>query len=54
MSIQRCDSLSHTPDWTIGHVHSGALGGSGLSEATLYCLVPLVMGPSRGFIDSRS
>ena len=26
MSIKAVNSLSHYTDWTIGHVHSGALG----------------------------
>ncbi|MEO1780131.1 MAG: cytochrome-c oxidase, cbb3-type subunit I, partial [Pseudomonadota bacterium] len=30
MSIRAVNSLSHYTDWTIGHVHSGALGWNGL------------------------
>ena len=30
MSIKAVNSLSHYTDWTIGHVHSGALGWVGL------------------------
>ena len=26
MSIKTVNALSHNTDWTIGHVHSGALG----------------------------
>ena len=41
MSIRAVNSLSHYTDWTIGHVHSGALGWVGMSAfATLYYLVP--------------
>jgi cytochrome c oxidase cbb3-type subunit I len=41
MSIRAVNSLSHYTDWTIGHVHSGALGWNGLiSFAAIYCLVP--------------
>ena len=29
MSIKAVNSLSHYTDWTIGHVHSGALGWVG-------------------------
>ena len=33
--------LSHYTDWTIGHVHSGALGWVGfVSFGAIYCLVP--------------
>ena len=30
MSIKAVNSLSHYTDWTIGHVHSGALGWVGM------------------------
>ena len=41
MSIKAVNSLSHYTDWTIGHVHSGALGWVGLiSMAAVYDLVP--------------
>jgi cytochrome c oxidase cbb3-type subunit I len=41
MSIRIVNSLSHYTDWTIGHVHSGALGWVGfVSFGALYCLVP--------------
>ncbi|MEO1136752.1 MAG: cytochrome-c oxidase, cbb3-type subunit I [Pseudomonadota bacterium] len=41
MSIRAVNSLSHYTDWTIGHVHSGALGWVGyISFGALYCLVP--------------
>jgi cytochrome c oxidase cbb3-type subunit 1 len=30
MSIKAVNSLSHYTDWTIGHVHSGALGWNGM------------------------
>jgi cytochrome c oxidase cbb3-type subunit 1 len=30
MSIKTVNALSHYTDWTIGHVHSGALGWVGL------------------------
>jgi len=43
MSIRAVNSLSHYTDWTIGHVHSGALGWVGMSAfAMLYWLVPRV------------
>lgn len=41
MSIRAVNALSHYTDWTIGHVHSGALGWVGLiSFGAIYCLVP--------------
>ncbi|MER2263751.1 cytochrome-c oxidase, cbb3-type subunit I [Methylobacterium oxalidis] len=41
MSIKAVNSLSHYTDWTIGHVHSGALGWVAyISFGALYCLVP--------------
>ncbi|MEM6850944.1 MAG: cytochrome-c oxidase, cbb3-type subunit I [Pseudomonadota bacterium] len=45
MSIRAVNSLSHYTDWTIGHVHSGALGWVGyISFGALYCLVPWLWG----------
>ena len=41
MSIKSVNALSHYTDWTIGHVHSGALGWVAfISFGTIYCLVP--------------
>tara|TARA_R110002020_G_scaffold16871_80_gene59853 strand:+ start:954 stop:2582 length:1629 start_codon:yes stop_codon:yes gene_type:complete len=41
MSVRAVNSLSHYTDWTIGHVHSGALGWVGfISFGAIYCLVP--------------
>jgi cytochrome c oxidase cbb3-type subunit 1 len=41
MSIRAVNSLSHYTDWTIGHVHSGALGWNGLiTFGMLYYLFP--------------
>ncbi len=41
LSIKAVNSLSHYTDWTIGHVHSGALGWNGLiTFACVYYLVP--------------
>ncbi len=41
MSIKAVNSLSHYTDWTIGHVHSGALGWNGMiTFGMLYYLVP--------------
>ena len=41
MSIRAVNSLSHYTDWTIGHVHSGALGWVAfISFGAIYYLVP--------------
>jgi cytochrome c oxidase cbb3-type subunit 1 len=41
MSIKSVNSLSHYTDWTIGHVHSGALGWNGMiTFACVYYMVP--------------
>ncbi|MBB3930275.1 cytochrome c oxidase cbb3-type subunit 1 [Kaistia hirudinis] len=41
MSIKTVNSLSHYTDWTIGHVHSGALGWNGMiTFGALYYLFP--------------
>ena len=45
MSIKTVNALSHYTDWTVGHVHSGALGRVGLiSMGSLYYLVPRLYG----------
>jgi len=41
LSIKAVNSLSHYTDWTIGHVHAGALGWNGMMTfAALYYMVP--------------
>jgi cytochrome c oxidase cbb3-type subunit 1 len=48
MSIKAVNSLSHYTDWTIGHVHSGALGWVGfISFGCLYHLVPVLWGKEK-------
>jgi cytochrome c oxidase cbb3-type subunit 1 len=45
MSIKTVNALSHYTDWTVGHVHSGALGWVGLiSMGCLYHLIPRLYG----------
>ncbi|WP_196137951.1 cytochrome-c oxidase, cbb3-type subunit I [Aliikangiella sp. G2MR2-5] len=45
MSIKTVNALSHYTDWTIGHVHSGALGWVAfVSIGALYYLIPKVFG----------
>jgi len=41
MSVKAVNSLSHYTEWTIGHVHSGALGWVAyISFGAIYCMVP--------------
>ena len=48
MSIRAVNSLSHYTDWTIGHVHSGALGWNGMiTFSALYFLVPKLWNKER-------
>jgi cytochrome c oxidase cbb3-type subunit 1 len=48
MSIRAVNALSHYTDWTIGHVHSGALGWVGfISFGAVYCLVPILWNRER-------
>jgi cytochrome c oxidase cbb3-type subunit 1 len=48
MSIKAVNSLSHYTDWTIGHVHSGALGWVAfVSFGAVYFLVPRLWGAAR-------
>ena len=45
MSIKTVNALSHYTDWTIGHVHSGALGWVAMMTiGSLYGLMPRLMG----------
>ncbi|RMC99151.1 cytochrome-c oxidase, cbb3-type subunit I [Aquitalea palustris] len=45
MSIKTVNALSHYTDWTIGHVHSGALGWVGfITIGSMYYLLPRLFG----------
>ena len=45
MAIKTVNALSHYTDWTVGHVHSGALGWVGLvTMGSLYYLIPRLYG----------
>jgi cytochrome c oxidase cbb3-type subunit 1 len=45
MSIKTVNALSHYTDWTIGHVHSGALGWVAMiSIGSIYSMLPRVYG----------
>jgi cytochrome c oxidase cbb3-type subunit I len=48
MSIKTVNALSHYTDWTIGHVHSGALGWVAMiSIGCLYHLIPILFAKER-------
>ena len=45
MSIKTVNALSHYTDWTVGHVHSGALGWVAMiSIGAMYYLIPRLFG----------
>ena len=45
MSIRTVNALSHYTDWTVGHVHSGALGWVAMiTFGSLYYLIPRLFG----------
>ncbi|HEX8989342.1 MAG TPA: cytochrome-c oxidase, cbb3-type subunit I [Rhodocyclaceae bacterium] len=45
MSVKTVNALSHYTDWTVGHVHSGALGWVAMiSIGSIYYLLPRVFG----------
>jgi cytochrome c oxidase cbb3-type subunit 1 len=47
MSIKTVNALSHYTDWTVGHVHSGALGWVAMiSIGCIYYLLPRLFGKS--------
>jgi len=48
MSIKSVNALSHFTDWTVGHVHSGALGWVGMiSMGAMYFLIARMFGNGR-------
>jgi len=48
MSIKTVNALSHYTDWTIGHVHSGALGWVAfITFACMYALIPKLFGKAQ-------
>ena len=50
MSIKTVNALSHYTDWTIGHVHSGALGWVAMiTVGSMYSLIPRLYGRTEMF-----
>lgn len=48
MAIKTVNALSHYTDWTIGHVHSGALGWVGMiTIGSLYYMIPRLFGQEK-------
>jgi len=48
LSIKSVNSLSHYTNWTIGHVHAGALGWNGMiTFAAVYYMAPRLWGRTR-------
>jgi len=53
MSIKTVNSLSHYTDWTIGHVHSGALGWVAMiTIGSIYVLVPRLFNKKEMYSES--
>lgn len=53
MAIKTVNALSHYTDWTIGHVHSGALGWVAMvSIGAIYHLIPIMYGRKFGEMHS--
>jgi cytochrome c oxidase cbb3-type subunit 1 len=50
MSIKTVNSLSHYTDWTIGHVHAGALGWVAMiTIGSVYAMLPKLLGREQMF-----
>ncbi len=50
MSIKTINSLSHYTDWTVAHVHAGALGWVGfITMGSIYYLIPRLAGKRQMF-----
>jgi cytochrome c oxidase cbb3-type subunit 1 len=53
MAIKTVNALSHYTDWTIGHVHSGALGWVAMvTIGSVYHLVPILFGQPKMYSTS--
>lgn len=53
MAIKTVNALSHYTDWTIGHVHSGALGWVAMvSIGSVYHLIPILFGQPKMYSTS--
>jgi cytochrome c oxidase cbb3-type subunit 1 len=53
MSIKSVNALTHNTDWTVAHVHSGALGWVAMiTIGCLYALVPMIWGKKEMYSKS--
>ncbi|QGX41622.1 cytochrome-c oxidase, cbb3-type subunit I [Permianibacter aggregans] len=53
MSIKTVNALSHNTEWTVGHVHSGALGWVAfITFGSLYSLIPGLFGKEKMYSTS--
>lgn len=53
MSVKTVNALSHYTDWTVGHVHSGALGWVAMiSIGAIYYLLPRMVGKTEMYSTS--
>ncbi len=53
MSIRTVNALSHYTDWTVGHVHSGALGWVAMvSIGALYYMFPRIYGKEKMYSEN--
>ena len=53
MAIRSVNALSHYTDWTIGHVHSGALGWVGMiTMGSIYYIVPKLWNRARLYSET--
>jgi cytochrome c oxidase cbb3-type subunit 1 len=53
MSIKSVNALTHNTDWTIAHVHAGALGWVAMiTIGCLYALVPMIWGKKQMYSKS--
>ncbi|MBV1873551.1 MAG: cytochrome-c oxidase, cbb3-type subunit I [Gammaproteobacteria bacterium] len=53
MAIKTVNALSHYTDWTVGHVHSGALGWVAMvSIGSIYILIPRIFNKSAMYSTS--
>ena len=53
MSIKTVNALSHYTDWTVGHVHSGALGWVAfITIGSVYMLIPELFNKKRMYSEA--
>lgn len=53
LSIKAVNAISHNTDWTVGHVHSGALGWVGMvTIGSIYVLLPRIYNKAKMYSTS--